>query len=80
MGKGLEGVLIIVGKVYIDLTLILIGEHLILSIDSSSTMALVQLEVLNQLEKTTGKKITDIFEWIVASGVGGFLMMAMVYG
>ncbi len=80
MGKGLEGVLIIVGKVYIDLTLILIGEHLILSLDSSSTMALVQLEVLNQLEKTTGKKITDIFEWIVASGVGGFLMMAMVYG
>lgn len=42
-------------------------------------MALVQLEVLTQLEKATGKKTTDMFEWIVASGVGGFLMMAMVY-
>lgn len=43
-------------------------------------MALVQLEVLNQLEMATGKRIVDLFEWIVASGVGGFLMMAMVYG
>ncbi len=43
-------------------------------------MALVQLEILNQLEKVTGKRIVDLFEWIVASGVSGFLMMAMVYG
>lgn len=49
-------------------------------LDYSSTMAIVQLEILNQLEKATGKKITELFEWIVASGVGGFLMMAMVYG
>ena len=48
--------------------------------DYSSTMAIVQLEMLNQLEKVTGKKIVNLFEWIVASGVGGFLMMAMVYG
>ena len=57
-----------------------LGGHLILTLDHSSTMALVQLEMLNQLEKVTGKRIGDIFEWIVASGVGGFLMMAMVYG
>ena len=43
-------------------------------------MALVQLEVLSQLEKATGRKIVDIFEWIVASGVSGFLVLAMVYG
>ena len=43
-------------------------------------MALVQLEMLNQLEKITGKRIPELFEWIVASGVSGFLMMAMVYG
>ena len=56
------------------------GGHLILTLDYSSTMALVQLEVLSQLEKATGKRIVDMFEWIVASGVGGFLMMAMIYG
>ena len=55
------------------------GEPLILSLDSSVTLAVVQLEVLNQLEKATGRTIADMFDWIVASGVGGFLMMAMVY-
>lgn len=53
---------------------------MILSLDSSSTLAIVQLELLNQLEKATGRSILDMFEWIVASGVGGFLMLAMVYG
>ena len=43
-------------------------------------MALVQLELLKQIEKATGKKITDLFRWIVASGVGGLLMLVMVYG
>ncbi len=43
------------------------GGHLILSLDYSSTMALVQLEVLNQLEKATGKRIVDMIEWIVVA-------------
>ena len=43
-------------------------------------MALVQLELLNQIEKATGKKITDLFQWIVASGIGGLLILLMVYG
>ena len=43
-------------------------------------MALVQLELLNQLERATGKKITQLFQWIVASGLGGLLMLVMVYG
>ena len=54
-------------------------DQLILSLDSSSTMAVLQLEYLNQLEKITGRQVTDLFSWIVASGVGGFLMLAMVY-
>ena len=43
-------------------------------------MALVQLELLHQIEKATGKKITELFQWIVASGIGGLLMLVMVYG
>ena len=27
-----------------------------------------------------GRTISDMFEWIVASGISGFLMLAMVYG
>ena len=51
-----------------------------LCLDNSSTMALVQLELLHQIEKATGKKITELFKWIVASGIGGVLMLVMVYG
>ena len=43
-------------------------------------MALVQLELLHRIEKATGKKITELFQWIVASGIGGLLMLVMVYG
>ena len=43
-------------------------------------MALVQLELLNQIELATGKKITEHFDWIVASGIGGLLVLLMVYG
>ena len=51
-----------------------------LCLDNSSTMALVQLELLHQIEKATGKKITELFQWIVASGIGGLLMLVMIYG
>ena len=54
------------------------GHH-VLTLDSSAEMALVQLEVLNQIEEETGKKIMDMFEWKVASGIGGFLLLAMIY-
>jgi patatin-like phospholipase/acyl hydrolase len=43
-------------------------------------MALVQLELLHQIEQATGKKITELFQWIVASGIGGLLILVMVYG
>ena len=51
-----------------------------LCLDNSSAMALVQLELLNQIEKATGKKITELFEWIVASGLGALFILLMVYG
>ncbi len=65
---------------YSQICFFILEQGLVLSLDYSSTMALVQLEILNQLEIVTGKRIVDLFEWIVASGVSGFLMMAMVYG
>lgn len=43
-------------------------------------MAIVQLEILHLIEKATGKKITELFHWIVASGIGGLLMLVMIYG
>jgi len=42
-------------------------------------MAVLQLECLSQLEKATRRSVLDLFSWVVASGVGGFLVLAMVY-
>ena len=52
----------------------------ILCLDSSSDKVVVQLEVLNRIELMTGRKITDLFEYVVGSGIGGLLILAMVYG
>ena len=67
-------------SIYLDLHFAILAGNLVLCLDNSSTMALVQLELLNQIERATGKKITELFQWIVASGLGGLLMLVMVYG
>ena len=56
------------------------GECRILSLDSCGGMAVIQLEALSQIEQATGKRVIEMFDWIVASGVGALLVMAMVYG
>ncbi len=40
----------------------------------------MQLEVLNQLEQLTSKKISELFDYMVGSGIGGLFLLAMVYG
>ncbi|XP_064383255.1 85/88 kDa calcium-independent phospholipase A2-like isoform X2 [Halichondria panicea] len=54
-------------------------HSLVLCLDSSGEKALVQLEILNQLEKLTGKKISELFDYMVGSGIGGLFLLAMVY-
>ncbi len=51
-----------------------------LSLDSAWETAILQLEVLHQLEEHTDRRMVDTFDWIVASGAGALLVMAMVYG
>ena len=33
-----------------------------------------------QIEKMTGKHITELFDWIVGTSVGGVLALGIVYG
>ena len=41
---------------------------------------LVQIEILSQLEVATGRKITELFDWIVGTSTGGILALGLVYG
>ena len=60
--------------------LVFIGAPRVLCIDSSDRMAMLQLEVLHQIEQGTGRRICNLFDWIAAGGITAVLVMAMIYG
>ena len=55
------------------------GER-ILCLDGGGIKGLIQIEVLLQLERLTGRRITELFDWIVGTSTGGIIALAMVYG
>lgn len=51
----------------------------ILCLDGGGIRGLVQLTILQDIERKTGKKITDLFDWIVGTSTGGIIALALVY-
>ena len=41
---------------------------------------LIQIEILSQLEEQTGRRITELFDWIVGTSTGGIIALALVHG
>ena len=41
---------------------------------------LIQIEILSTLERYTGHKITDLFDWIIGTSTGGIVALGLVYG
>ena len=56
------------------------GGSRILCLDGGGMKGLAQIEVLSQLEEATGRKITELFDWIVGTSTGAIIALAMVYG
>lgn len=52
----------------------------ILFLDGGGIRGLIQIEILEQLEKKTGRKITELFDWIVGTSTGGIVALGLVYG
>ena len=52
----------------------------ILCLDGGGLKGLIMIEVLIYIEKLTGKKIVDLFDWIVGTSTGGIIALALVYG
>ena len=52
----------------------------ILCLDGGGIKGLVQIDILSQIEEASGKRITELFDWIIATSTGGILALAMVYG
>ena len=56
------------------------GGSRILCLDGGGMKGLAQIEVLSQLEEATGRRITQLFDWIVGTSTGAIIALAMVYG
>ena len=56
------------------------GGSRLLFLDGGGIKGLVQLEVLRLLEEGTGKKITQLFDWIIGSSIGAIIALGLVYG
>ena len=52
----------------------------ILVLDGGGMRGLLQIEILSQIEKATGRRITELFDWIIGTSTGGIVALALVYG
>ncbi len=52
----------------------------VLCLDGGGIRGLVQLEILCQLEKKTGRKIVELFDWIIGTSTGAIIALGLVYG
>ena len=52
----------------------------VLCLDGGGIRGLIQLEILSQLEAKTGRKVTELFDWIVGTSTGGVIALGLVYG
>ena len=51
----------------------------VLCLDGGGIRGLIQMEVLSQLERATGKKVTELFDWIFGTSTGGVVALSVVY-
>ncbi len=56
------------------------GGSRILFLDGGGIRGLIQIEILEQLEKKTGRKVTELFDWIVGTSTGAIIALSLVYG
>ena len=55
------------------------GERM-LFLDGGGMRGLLELEVLMEIERRTGRKIIELFDWLVGTSVGGVICLSIVYG
>ena len=51
----------------------------ILVLDGGGMKGLVELEALDQIEKSTGRKIIQLFDWMVGTSTGAIIVLALVH-
>ena len=52
----------------------------ILCLDGGGLRFMMQAEMLEQIQVATGRKIVEMFDWIIGTSMGGVLALCIVYG
>lgn len=50
-----------------------------LILDGGGIRGLIEIEILDRIEKITGRRIIELFDWIVGTSTGGIIALALVY-
>ena len=50
-----------------------------LYLDGGGVRGLIEIEVLERIEALTGRRITELFDWIIGTSTGGILALCLVY-
>ena len=51
----------------------------VLCLDGGGIKGLILIEMLSAIEKATGKRIIDLFDWFVGTSTGGIIALTLVY-
>ena len=54
------------------------GER-ILCLDGGGIKGLILIDMLSTIEKIAGRRIVELFDWIIGTSTGGILALALVY-
>jgi hypothetical protein len=52
----------------------------VLCLDGGGIRGLIQIEVLSQMERVTGRKIVHLFDWIIGTSTGALIALCLTYG
>jgi calcium-independent phospholipase A2 len=55
------------------------GGSRLLFLDGGGIRGLIQIEIMSYIEQRTGRKITDLFDWIIGTSTGGIVALGLVY-
>lgn len=55
------------------------GDRL-LFLDGGGSRAVLQVEILMEIERCTGERIVELFDWIIGTNIGGIIALELVYG
>lgn len=51
-----------------------------LFLDGGGMKGIVQVDILSRIEKQSGRKITELFDWIIGTSIGALITLLLVYG